>query len=713
MAALQALPALEPPVRVVSSRGALEQMVSAFLDRDHLPLAFDIETTGLDPRAGKLVMLQFYQEGHTVAVVDMRDPRRLPPDAVGPVLAPLFDASLLVLGHNLKFDFGWLMEHLDIFPTRAYDTYLAEQVIRGVGRSDAQASGIDLTLKGLAHSYLGRAMSKAERNWFIDLDQRPQEWNAPFPPEQLTYAALDVALLPLLYREQLSLLNTRNLLDTAKLEMRALPAIATIELSGVKIAVEGWRAFIAEKEQEAREIESEALRVYGAAILQARTEKYDRALAEYDAYQAAKGAYQEELKVAWEADPADGTDTAQPWGKFKTVMMQTWRAAHPPVPRPKPDTSLPNLGSPAQLREAFRVLGIAVTSTDSETLQGLEDDYPEVKLLLDYRKASKFVQSFGEALLQYVVNGRIHPEYVQIGASTGRMSCTRPNWQQVPSKGDGKKLRALVVAEEGNKLLTADFSNIELRILADITGDATMLRLFSEGYDLHSYTARMMFGLEESVDVEHELMPGSDKTYRYVAKTINFGLVYGMSPTKLAKTLRVSRERAQELMESYFRLYPGVARWMQQMREAGVRNLTSVTLSGRKRYYTLPADPTPPTSRHPSAIQEYLEARREANRQRSRIERQAMNTPIQGTSADITKLALALLYEGGLFQNGLNLARIVAVVHDEIVIETPAQYVELVKAAQAEAMEQAAKTYLKRVHLPPVKVVPDDHWAKE
>lgn len=271
------------------------------------------------------------------------------------------------------------------------------------------------------------------------------------------------------------------------------------------------------------------------------------------------------------------------------------------------------------------------------------------------------------------------------------------NWQQVPSRGDGKRLRELVIAEPGHKLLTADFSNIELRILADMSGDETMLRLFSEGVDLHSYTARMMFSLDESVDVAHAYLPGTDKPYRFVAKTINFGLVYGMSAAKLSRTVGVEKAVAEGLMAAYFRLYPRVRAWMEEQKTFGVTKLFSVTKSGRKRFYVIPTDPRDPDFR---CI-------------RARVQRQSMNSPIQGTSADITKLALTRLYRSGILQNGRGYAKIVAVVHDEIVLEVRDTYVQAASLVLMDAMGSAAKEYLKRVTLPPVEVVVADHWSKE
>jgi DNA polymerase I len=691
-----ALPALAP----ITSHAAMQRAVDHYLARAGLPLAFDIETTGLDPRSGHIISLQFYQEGDALPTVfDAREQFIYDREYVADLIKPLFAGKLLIVGHNLKFDFLWLMTHYQVYPTRCYDTMLAEQVLQGVGRSDAKARGVELSLKALASHYAGVTMSKAERNWFIDLDKRPDEWEAALPDEQVAYAAEDVRVLPLLYTRQCEALRKADLFRAAKLEMDALPAIASIEESGVHIDVKGWRAFIAEKEAEAREIEARALEVFGGAILAARTQEYDQKLAVWQAWEAEKKAHEFWLRQYFDENTFHlGTPESIGWGEFKTKEMRKWRDEHPNPGKPKPDQSLPNLSSPTQLVQAFQQMGIAVVSTASEVLQQVEGDHPEVQLLLDYRRAQKFVTSFGEALLQYVTPaGRIHPEYVQIGASTGRMSCTRPNWQQVPSKGDGQRLRHLVRAEPGNKLFTADFSNIELRVLADLTGDQTMLALFDSGADLHTYTARMMFGLGDAVDVKHTLMPGSDQTYRAVAKVINFGLVYGMSPTKLARTVKVTKSRAEELMDAYFALYPTVAKWMEQQKHFGVTQLYSVTRSGRKRLYSLPSDPRDPDYRM----------------LRARVQRQAMNSPIQGTSADITKLALSNLYRSGILQNGLGYARIVAVVHDEVVLEGPEDMRHLIELILAEAMGAAAKEYLKRVALPEVEVVVADYWSKE
>ena len=237
------------------------------------------------------------------------------------------------------------------------------------------------------------------------------------------------------------------------------------------------------------------------------------------------------------------------------------------------------------------------------------------------------------------------------------MSCTRPNWQQVPSRGDGKKLRECVVAAPGYQLLTADFSNIEMRILAEYSRDERLLGFFDADVDLHSEVARLMFGLDESVDPKTTPCPAVPGwSYRDVAKTINYGLVYGMSATRLARTALITQDEAQRLMDAYFGLFPEVVKWLKRAAKAGTDRWFTRTMLGRIRPYK---------PLHPVEVGAPWPVRNEYKKARARIERQSMNTPIQGTSADITKEALTRYYE----LPGTKKGRVVAIVHDELVVE--------------------------------------------
>lgn len=674
----------------------LRRMVGVYLKRDR-PISFDTETTGLNPRTDKLISLQFWQEGGETIIADVR---RADLWVVGEILAPLF-GNCCYVGMNLKFDYQFMRVQCGIRMVDVYDVMLSEQLIHGLGKSDAQSKGVSFNLKAIAEKY-GVPVSKEERNWFIDLDKRPAEWSSPFPPEQVEYMAQDVKVLAPIMQKQIEALDTWGLNNVAGLEMEALPAIAEIELAGVRVDVEGWRGIIAEKEQEAEALAEEIGKIYGAAILEHRAIHFDIEREEYDAWVDARDLHLQQTKDTYNSGATEGMK----WGEYKNAKMKEWRTANPNPGRPKPDISLPNINSHAQMVAAFQVLGIPATSTADDILKELEEEYPQVQLLRKHSKLHKFTTSFGETLLRFVdpVTGRIHPEYEQIGASTGRMSCRRPNWQQVPSKGDGIRLRGMVKAAEGNKILTADFSNIELRILADITGDTNMLRFFAEEKDLHAETARMMFGLGPALTKDEIKKLKSPEGYKYrdAAKTINFGLVYGMSSASLAKQLSISKDKGEEMMQAYFTLYPGVAEWLAEQRRLGVLTKRSRTLSGRLRQYDIPDRPQ--YDREP----EKLERWKTWNRARGRAERQACNTPIQGTSADITKLALA-----NWQQRNRTCATLIAVVHDELVVECPDTEIDLATDILAHAMDDAAKYFLKRVALPLPDVVVADHWTKD
>jgi DNA polymerase I len=715
--------------------GALQRMVNIYRERG-TPILFDTETTERNPRRDKLVCLQFRQVGsERVTVLDVRALNDVMLANYGYILSPLFNGSLLIIGQNLKFDMQFLKEKMGLRIPRLFDVMLAEQVIYGVGWSEANESGIPLSLKGIAERR-GITVEKETRSFFFNLDQRP-EWDEPLPEDVLRYADQDVTVLEQIYISQLEEIRRLGLFKAAKLEFRVLPAMGEIELNGIYINPTNWMQVIEEQKVLARQYEEEALEVFGPAILEWRTERFDAALEEYNAWVALRDMVEERAKDFWDLAqvPQDTTlpgmalvkpeyvqflpNPGEAWGKYKVRIMQAFRETNPNPGKPKPDTSLPNLGSVQQLRAAFEKLGIPVQSTDSEYLEQIEDDYPAVHILLKWRKCSKIVQAFGQKIIDRIdpLTGRIHPNYIVIGAGTDRNACEQPNWQQVPSEGVGKQLRACVVAQqEGWVMMVADFSNIELRILAFYSRDETMLRFFAEGKDLHSETARMMFSLGPDDDPKKICFPGTDIPLRKIAKTINFGLIYGMSPNKLARTLRITVEKAKELFDAYFKLYPGVSQWLREMREDGVRTLCSRTLSGWTRRYKMPSEPVMPRpvgGRMPTeAYQEYREALREWRGHRARIERQSTNTPIQGSSACMTKLAVCLLHER-LLASGLH-AMIVGVVHDEIVVECLEADAGQVSTLIADCMDEAVKTYLGDVvFVPRADVVVSDHWAKE
>lgn len=663
----------------------------------------DTETTGLNPRTHKLVMLQLMQEGGVPVIIDCRTF----PDGWASVLKPL--EELVWVGHNFSgFDWAVLAAN-GIHIKRVFDTLIAEQLIQSCGLDDEEDGGI--ALADVVAKYAGVTMDKSSREWFYKpapLDERP-EWGKPFPLEELEYGANDVLYLPTVFKRQCQALTERGLLPTMQLEMRALPAIAKLRLTGIHIDVDGWRDFIQHKAEEARELEAELYASkLGKAMLQCRINAYDKAEAEYLAWEQARDEYLTLLKVEWEA--CKGEVDVPKWGEYKNAHMKEWREVNPNPGKPKADMREVNFGSSKQMMETLTFLDIPIPTkrdkktgeekrtVDAESIEKIAGTYPVLKPLLKFRKCQKFVDAFGEKLLSRVEeDGRIHPEYRLIGADTGRMSCRNPNWQQIPSRGDGKKLRANVTAPEGYVLLTADLPNIELRILADESQDENMLAMFASGEDLHSFTARRMFGIPDDVDPKtFEWKPGLKA--RELAKTVNFGVAYGQSYMGLATKFNLPEDDAKQVIETWNALYSGARQWLTEQGDLAIRRGYSLTAAGRKKFFELPKKPDM-RNRWSDEAKAYRKAE-------GSIRRQAMNFPMQGLCADIVKLACAEYNERS--EHGA----LCAVVHDELVVQVPREYAESEVALLSEVMGDACRHWLKRVSIPEIDVNVGDRWEK-
>jgi DNA polymerase I len=311
-----------------------------------------------------------------------------------------------------------------------------------------------------------------------------------------------------------------------------------------------------------------------------------------------------------------------------------------------------NLGSPKQIGQIFfEKLQLPVVkktpsgapSTDEEVLQKLAEDYPLPKLLLEHRGLSKLKSTYTDKLPRMVnaQTGRVHTNYAQAVAVTGRLASNDPNLQNIPVRtGEGRRIREAFIAPPGHKIVSADYSQIELRIMAHISGDESLLAAFARGDDIHRATAAEVFGvtpIEVSAD------------QRRIAKVINFGLIYGMSAFGLASNLGITRDAAKLYIDRYFARYPGVARYMDETRmEAKSRGFVE-TVFGRRLW--LPE------------INGGNGPRRQA------AERAAINAPMQGTAADLIKLSM-IAVEKWLDETGMR-TKMIMQVHDELVLEVP------------------------------------------
>ena len=330
-----------------------------------------------------------------------------------------------------------------------------------------------------------------------------------------------------------------------------------------------------------------------------------------------------------------------------------------------------NLGSPKQLGEIlFDKLQLPIIkktpkgapSTAEEVLAELALDYPLPRLLLEYRSLSKLKSTYTDKL-PLMINpgtGRVHTSYHQAVAATGRLSSSNPNLQNIPIRTEeGRRIRQAFIAPEGYKLVAADYSQIELRIMAHLSGDEGLLKAFGAGLDVHRATAAEVFAVElEEVSGEQ----------RRKAKAINFGLIYGMSAFGLAKQLHLGRKEAQQYIDRYFERYPGVQNYMDSTRAIAREQGYVETLFGRRLY--LPE----------------INARNKMRVQAA--ERTAINAPMQGTAADIIKKAM--LAVDGWLQQGETDARMVMQVHDELVLEIATEQVSTAAAKLCELMSDAA-----------------------
>ena len=432
--------------------------------------------------------------------------------------------------------------------------------------------------------------------------------------DQLKYSALDTLVLFPIFDQQFKRLKEENLVNIAKLEFAVTVVVAEMELKGIYIDVDMWRKIIDEL----------------------RKKRVGFALQ-----------FQDAIRPLYEATQVDL------FGVNSEVI---------------------NMNSQPQLMDLFNnKLGVIVPSTGDEILVGV--DHPVAKILRDYRAYEKLISAFGESLLAKVnkKTGRLHPDFMQLGTATGRFACANPNLQQIPRNSEEAPFRKCFKPAAGYKLVVTDYSSMEMRILASLSKDKMLVDTIKNGYDIHSRTASLMWGLEYSADFKKKY-----PEQRQAAKIINFGLVYGMGPGGLARQIGKSMDEARELMDIYFRSYPDIKKWLNRAGDDAVRRGWSVTPAGRKRWYHMPETTDP-----------------DYKRKISQIQREAKNHPIQGTNADVTKYALVFMQDR-LKKEGVD-GFVTHTVHDEVVCEVREDQAEDWAKIQVEEMVRAGELIIKDV----------------
>jgi len=345
-----------------------------------------------------------------------------------------------------------------------------------------------------------------------------------------------------------------------------------------------------------------------------------------------------------------------------------------------------NISSPKQVGEVlFEKLKVVEKakktktgqySTSEDVLESLRSKHPVVEKILDYRGLKKLLSTYVDSLPLLInpKSGKIHTSFNQTVTATGRLSSSNPNLQNIPVRDeDGKEIRRAFIPDEDCLFFSADYSQIELRIMAHLSEDKNMIDAFLSGYDIHAATAAKIY----KIDISEV-----SKDMRRKAKTANFGIIYGISVFGLAERMGVDRKEAKELIDGYFETYPGVKEYMDKSIKVAKKNGYVETIFNRKRYL-------PDINSHNAVVRGYAE-------------RNAINAPIQGSAADIIKVAMVNIYNR--FKKENVQAKMILQVHDELNFSVPANEKELVEQIVIEEMERAYKMHV------PLKA--DCGWGK-
>ena len=557
-------------------------------------IAFDTETTSLDPMQAELVGLSFAVDPYEAIYIPLGHnypgaPEQLDREIVLEALKPLLEGKTPEkVGQHIKYDMNVLSRYGLAVQGVAFDTMLESYVLNSTGsRHDMDT---------LALKYLGHQTTHYEE--IAGKGAKQISFSQVSIEDAGHYAAEDADITLRLHQHLWPRLQAEPALEKVlmELEIPLIPVLARMEQAGVLID--------------------------GKLLLQQSSELGKR-------------------------------------------MLELEGRAHVAAGQPF------NLGSPKQLQQIlFEKLELPVIrktpkgqpSTAEDVLRELADNYELPKLILEHRSISKLKSTYTDKLPAQINphTGRVHTSYHQAVAATGRLSSSNPNLQNIPIRTpQGRKIRKAFVAPPGNVILAADYSQIELRIMAHLSGDEGLLKAFHDGVDVHRATAGEVFG-EDYEKVSDD--------QRRSAKAINFGLMYGMSAFGLARQLDISRPEAQEYMDTYFSRYPAVRGFMEKTREQAREQGYVETLFGRRLY--LP------------------EINASNMMRRQGAERAAINAPMQGTAADIIKIAMIKVDDW--IQSDQPGARLVMQVHDELVLEVEEAQLNEVRSGVIEHMSAAA-----------------------
>lgn len=584
----------------------------------------------------KSIVMLQISDGNEVTVIDIRGA-----DFIYPELNQLL-CSTTAIGHNIKFDYKFLRLK-NVVLDSVYDTFLAECILTN------GLTGRSLGLASIAKKYLGITLDKTVRNKFVELE------GAPFTTKQIIYGARDVLYLHRIYAKQLEELKKWDLIPVFDLSCDATLAIGDIEFNGLSFNTERWVSLAKENEvlasQLLLELNSEA------SILPALTPLIPK----YIQGNLFEKAAPQGIDINWD--------------------------------------------SPSQVATVLKLLGIKADSTSEKDIAKYQHEYPIIKKFIDYKKQQKLVTTYGKTFLNYINpnTGRIHPEFWDI-LDTYRVSCggsktnnrSSVNLQNIPAKNEYLNC---FIAPKSWKFIGIDYGGQEARIAACGSKDSVWCNTYLEGKDLHTEVCKMMFGItDDLVRTKPDFLRG--KSYRDVAKTINFGALFGMSEFKLSNTLQIPVTEAKALLTKYFAATDKLGTYLKNCAKYGLEKgyIRSYKPISAIRWFPQWVSPE---ERH--GLPEWYKVRGE-------IERACYNTPIQTTGAIITKLALVMIRKE-INKNWFGRVQLVHTVHDAIYTIAKEEIAEEWAQVKNSLMLQAWRTFFLAFPME-TDITIDDYWTK-
>lgn len=616
-----------------------------FLSRASI-LAFDVESTGLDFINDTLLMLQLFN-GEDVCIIDCR---KFTQRELTYIVNLIQCCDATKVAHNAKFDLKFLGYKSGVLLENVYCTMIAETILNG-------GKGGRRSLANLVRKYLNIELVKDIRETFIDFD-------GEFTQEQIEYGVDDVIYLPVIYASQYEQFHKEKMLEVMKLEMRLVTVVASMEIAGITLDRHAWQIIVDKTEEEHTQASVSLKEFLWVRILD---KCRDKSLLEVLEFLRVPVKTKRDKKFLSEFGITESVETFERF--LEWYNPASWN----------------------QVLGAFDLLGIPLTATNDKVITNYklyntnDDEHIDfIDLLLNFRELEKKLTSYGNSYIEKInrTTGRIHADFNQIGTRTGRFSCNTPNLQQVPAT---EEYRSAFLAGEDYYLVTVDYSQQEYRLAGELSGEKKIIDAYLNGLDMHTLTGCMLFGV--SVD---ELT----KEQRNIGKTINFAILYGTSQYGLAKNLKISVKKAEELISKFKTSYPILTKFIEEVHSIILERYYSVTPLGRKRYFDKKTH-----FDSPEQYQRYI----------GMIKREGFNHPIQGGSADMLKLGMIHIYYDNPF--GFKLLRTLLAVHDEVVVEVHESILDEGVEFIMNCMEKAGKTFQKQIPVKAGKIILR-HWSK-